>query len=357
MSKNLPDNKVQSEEVDLGQLFKAIGNMFDRLFMFIKVLFLGFYKLLILFLIHLNKRLFWYLSVLLIGIVLGFFLDKNSEKLYGANMFIQTNYGSARQVYENIKQFQELANVDKDSVELGERLGISTSKASKLKGFYIEPDLDENDIAEMYSSFYSRLDSVSRLEMDYGRYKKSLTPYNYTIHRIGVASTDKKIYPDIESAFVKQISSNYYLNELLSSGIETFDKRDQSLLNQIKRTDSLANEYLKIRLNESQKERPVGSGTNLYMGDAESSAGSLIVDESQVITRRLAYEKERIVLDSIKATKSNIINVIASFPSSGYDAREWYDKKVYLLPLLFFSLTFFIFMFLSLREFLKKQNN
>ena len=95
---------------------------------------------------------------MIIGVVIGFIMDKNSDKLYaGANMFIETNFNSARQVYENIKQFQQLAYKDKDSIELAKRLHISPEEASKLKGFYIEPDVDENTIAEKYSEFYSKI--------------------------------------------------------------------------------------------------------------------------------------------------------------------------------------------------------
>ena len=91
-----------------------------------------------------------------------------------------------------------------------------------MKGFYIESDLDENVIAEMYSGFYAKLDSVSRLEMNYDRYKESLTPYNFQVHRIGVASTDKSIFKKMENAFVSQLSKNDYLEDLLNVNKENF---------------------------------------------------------------------------------------------------------------------------------------
>ncbi len=69
-------------------------------------------------------------------------------------MFIETNFSSTRQVYENIYQFHQMANKDKDTLELAKRLNISPGEASKLNGFYIEPDIDENNLAKMYSNFY-----------------------------------------------------------------------------------------------------------------------------------------------------------------------------------------------------------
>ncbi|WP_370477415.1 hypothetical protein [Tamlana flava] len=355
MSKDSPQPQ-QSEEVDLGQLFKQVGKAFDRLINFTSNIFKGIYKVVILLLVHIYKRLVWYAGAIIIGLILGFIIDSYSKKMYGANIFIQTNYDSARQVYENIKQFHQLAYVDKDTSELALKLNISAELASNLKGFYIEPDLDENNIAEMYSDFYQRLDSVSRLEMTYDRYRESLTPYNFGIHRVGVASTDKNIYKKIEESFIRQISGNKYLNELLDANLKILEKKDKTLVQQVQKTDSLVEAYLKIRINESEKEQIPGSGTNLYMGDAESLGGSLIVDESRVIQQRLRYEDQRRKIDSLYAVKKNIVNVLANFPESGYDIREWYEKKKILLPIVLFLITLLVFSVNGLGKFLESQN-
>ncbi len=353
MSKELPQPQP-SEEVDLGQLFKLIGNAFDRFFKFIASIFIDIYKVILLLLIHFYKRMFWYVGAVAIGVIIGFIIDKNSDKLYGANMYIETNFNSARQVYENLKQFHQLANIDKDSLQLASRLNISVSEAAKLKGFYIEPDLDENTIAEMYSAFYTKLDSVSRLEMTYDRYKESLTPYNFDIHQIGVASTDKRIYKKIEKAFVLEISENTYLKELVEVNKINLDKKDEALLKQVQKTDSLVDEYLKIRINESNKELVPGSGTNLYMGDAESS--NLIVDESKIVEKRLELEAQRRQINQDKIEQQDVVNVLSSFPESGYDIREWYDKMKFLIPVILFSITLLVFAFLGLGKYLSKQS-
>ena len=352
MSKDL-QQEPQSEEVDLGQLFKLIGNAFQRFFDFIASIFKGAYKVILLLLIHIYKRIVWYAGALFIGVVVGFIVDKTSDKMYGANMFIQTNFNSARQVYENVKQFHQLAYEDKDTLELAKRLNISPAEASHLKGFYLEPDLDENEMAEMYSNFYIRLDSLSRVTMTFDLYKESLTPYNYTIHKLGVASTDKSIYKKIEDAFILQLSNNEYLKELVNVNRQNLVREEQTLSQQVEKTDSLVQEYLKIRVNQSEKQLIPGSGTNLYMGDAESS--TLIMDESIVIEKRLALErqKRRVNIDLVE--QKNVVNVLAGFPNSGYDISEWTDKKKFVFPIILFILTLIIFTFLGLKNFLEKE--
>lgn len=353
MSKE-PQQPQPSEEVDLGQLFKLIGKAFDRFFKFIASIFIGIYRVILMVLIHFYKRMFWYAAAVIIGVVIGFIIDRSSDKLYGANMYIETNFDSARQVYENIRQFNQMAEIDEDSLQLAKRLNISVGEAAKLKGFYIEPDLDENAIAEMYSKFYAKLDSLSRTEMTYDRYKESLTPYNFDIHQIGVASTDKNIYKKIEKAFVEQLSSNDYLNQLVEVNQLNLDKKDQALQEQINKTDSLVDEYLKIRINESNKEPIPGAGTNLYMGDAESS--NLIVDESKIVEKRLELQAERREVNQDKVEQQGVVNVLASFPQTGYDISKWYDKMKFVFPMILVALTLCVFAFIGLGKYLDKQS-
>ena len=354
MSKDLHEPRQQSEEVDLGQLFKLFGKAFDRLFKFIRSIFIGVYKVILFFLIHVYRRFNWYAGAIVLGLDLGFIIDMSFDKPYGGNLYIETNFNSARQVYENISQFDQLSYKDKDSTELARRLDISANEASKIERFYIEPDLDENDIAEMYSNFYSRLDSISRLEMSYDLYKESLTPYNFKIHRITVASTDKNIYKRIENSFIEQLAENEYLSDVVEVNKQNLLKEDDALLKQIVKTDSLVDEYLKIRINESQKELIPGGGTNLYMGDAESS--NLIVDESKIIEKRLQLEAARRDVNRNLVVQKRAVNVLANFPESGYDMREWYCKMKFAFPLILVILTLLIFGLIGLRNFLETQS-
>ncbi|WP_194768185.1 hypothetical protein [Tamlana sp. I1] len=353
MSQDLQNPQPQqSEEVDLGQLFKLIGKAFDRFFKFIASIFIGIYKVILLLLVHIYSRFVWYAGAVVVGVVLGFFIDKNTDKMYGANMFIETNFKSARQVYENVKQLHQLAE-DEDTLQLGKILNIDPSKATKLKGFYITPDVDENEISEMYSEFYLKLDSLSRVTMTYDRYKESLISSNFPMHKIGVASTDKSIYKKIEQGFTNKLIDNPYLEELLQANNKVLIQEEQALKTQINKTDSLVTQYLKIRVLESQKEPVQGSGTNLYMGDSESNG--LLVDESKIIEKRLALERQRREVIKRQAEEKGVVNVLAGFPETGYDIREWTDKMKFVLPIALFSIIFLFFIVLGLGKFLKSQ--
>ena len=356
MSENLPKQPQQSSgDVDLGQLFKLIGNAFDRFFKFIASIFNGVFKLIILILSHFYKRYIWYVGAVVIGVIGGYVMDKNSKTYYGVNMTIQTNLYSARQVYENMAEFHQMASIDKDTIELAERFNISPREASKLKGFYIEPVINDNAIAKQYSDFYLILDSLSRLDMTYDRYKASLEIADHKIHKIGVLATDKFIFKKIEKGFIKELSENAYLNELQKENIRILKKSDEVLKRQVQITDSLIKKYLNIRINESSKKKISNSGTNIYMSDSKSSG--LLVDESLVLEQRLEYENQRRTIDSALAIQKKVVNVLADFPKSGYEDGQWHSKKRYTLPLKLFVLVAFIFMFMGLGRYIKTQEN
>ena len=341
----------QSEEVDLGQLFKVIGNGFSSFFRGIATIFKGFFQGLVLILLHFFKRIFWYVGAVVIGLVLGFILNATTEKSYGANMFIKTNFDSGRQVYENIKQLNQLASVDTDTVELGKILNISPTEASKLKGFYIKPGTEENMIAEMYSEYRLNLDSISQTEVTYKSYKESLSSYALPVHQIGVASTDKFIFKEIEKAFTKELVNNDYLDELAMVNAENLKREKEALENQVIKSGYLIDEYLKIKI--SQSEKPESNGTTLYMGDTEASNSS--VNEAELLKEQLILEEQkREVLQRMVAEK-DVLSVISGFPSSGYDISTWKGKKYFTIPIVMFTLTLFVFLLIGLGKFLKAQ--
>lgn len=356
MSKDSPQQQPQSqqsEEVDLGQLFKLIGNAFDRLFRFIGSIFKGVYQFVLVLLIHAYNRFIWYTAAVAIGFVAGFIIDRTSDDIYGANMFIETNFQSARQVYENIKQFHQLASLDKDTLELSKRLNITPSEAATLKGFYIEPDIDENTLIQMFSNYYMQLDSTSKTTVFFNDYKQSLNAYSYNIHKIGVATIDKFIYKKIEQAFIEGLSNNTYLDDILSVSIDNLNKEELALKEQLKKTDTLLNEYMSIRKYESQRGGRDAS-TNLYMGDAGNS--TLTVDESRILEKRLTLEQQIRQVSLNKVEQKRIVNVLASFPNTGYDISEWTDKKKLVFPIILFALTLLIFGGLGLKQFLEEEN-
>lgn len=353
MSDNLPE-KPNSEEVDLGQLFKLIGNAFQKLIDFITSIFKGIYHVILVLLIHVFKRIKWYAVAGFLGLAIGYALDKTSEKVYGANSVIETNFGSEHQIYENLKYLNQLAFVNNDSIELARKLNISIKDAASIKDIYMEPYIDENDLIKMFADFRKDLDSVSRENYKYEDYIESINFFSFKRHQIEVVSTDRFVFQKLNENLINVLVDNTYLDELKNVEIINFESEKKTIDTQKREIDSLAIEYLKIRKNESNKEPTSGSGTNLYMGNAQQN--QLLVDESKLLAKKVELEakKRQINVDLVK--NERVVNVISEFPDAGYDISEWTDKLVVRLPILFFIITFFGFILFGLGKYLSEQD-
>ena len=354
MSKSKLPEQTGPEEVDLGQIFKLIGDVFNRLFNFIGSIFEGLYMIFLTFLIHIHKRLKWYGLAILLGVGLGYILDQLKENLYGANLHITTNYGSSDQVYENIKYLNQMAKVDKDSVELARILNLTAKEASTLRGFFIDPDIDDNDKIKMFVNFKQGLDSTSRADYVYKDYVDGLNFSSFNKFRIGVAASDRFIFGKLKGNLANMIAENEYINSVKRVTLSSFEKKDKTLQKQDLKVDSLLTVYLNIRDRESKKEVPAStSGTNFFMGNQQQN--KLIVDETQLLATRLGIAQQRREIDIYKVSKANIVNVLADFPDAGYDISEWYNKKTFVLPIFFFCITFLGFLLIGLGQYLSEQ--
>src|SRR5690606_4677437 len=101
MNKDLPQPQ-QSEEVDLGQLFKLIGNAFDRFFKFIGNIFKGIFRIIILFLLFVQKNLVKLMVVGVTGLIIGVIIDYYRAPRYISTMVLEPNFNSVQQLYNNI---------------------------------------------------------------------------------------------------------------------------------------------------------------------------------------------------------------------------------------------------------------
>ncbi len=353
MSKDSQQPK-QSEEVDLGQLFKLIGNAFQKLFDFIASIFKGLFHFILVLLIHVFNRIKWYAVASILGLVIGFALDKTSDEIYGANSFIETNFGSEHQVYENLKYLNQLASVNKDSIELARKLNMSVSDAASIHALYIEPDIDENDRIKMFVDFKKGLDSLGRENYQYDDYIESLGYFSFKRHKIGVVSNDRFVFQKLNKNLINVLVDNSYLEELKNVEILNYNSEKEIIDDQKREIDSLASAYLKIRKNESEKEPISGSGTNLYMGNAQQN--QLLVNESMLLAKKAELEAKKRQINVNMVKNESVVNIISEFPDAGYDISEWTDKMKVKLPILFFLLTFFGFILYGLGKYLSEKD-
>jgi len=337
-----PVNQNSPDEIDLGQLFRIIGLGFQKFFNFIGNIFKGLFHLLILFILLVQKHFIILTVVVVVGVAGGFFLDNYStEKNYISKMVVEPNFHSARQLYNNIDFYNDLAETQ-DSTTLATALNITEHEALSIKEIFVDSFEDENQKIVVFDDFIKTLDSttIKTIEIDFDDYLKNFIELDNRFHQISVVSTDDKVAKKIQPAIISSISDNDYFRLQKEVAHKNIALQESIYNKQLIEIDSIQNLYKRVL--EKEAEKPVQGGTNINLaGNRESQSKEL------ELVRERDFIKEKLVeLNKEWAKTSEVLNVISDFPAKGLKQKGLLVNYVVKLPLLLLGA---VFLTLSLR--------
>ena len=203
--------KGTNEEVDLGNLFKLIGQGIKALFMSVATLLERLFHNLILLLIFLRKHALKLGIAVGIGAGIGLYLDLTKPDVFTSTMIVQPNFKSTQQLYNNIGFYHELVK-QKDSIALSKALGITPYEASKLKGFYIKPIKNDNEKIELFDEFIEEVDTTTVKNIDVKEFKRNFSDFDYKYHKVKVRSELNDIYNKISNSIINSIINTTIIN-------------------------------------------------------------------------------------------------------------------------------------------------
>lgn len=343
---NTENNKSQkSNDIDLGDLFRMIGRALNKLFVFLRTTFLIILDLFIRALIVMRAHVVKFIIVGLLSVATGWFIDSRQPLLYGANMTIRVNFDSARQLYSNIRYYNELA-IDKDSVRLGEIFNMESNVASKLRGLHIEPSLTEIEMLKSYTDFMKQADTVFiKNEMNYDIFKENINPLDFRIHYIRLISSDKSIFEGMQERLISYNVENNYIKNLRETTIKNLEDKKKFYENRFNTIDTLREVYNVAIKTEAKKTS--NSQTSIQM-----AASSVQTNELELF--KLDAETTA-VLGTINVDiedKKNTINVLSDL-TSGAIFKNFFDKYIFRVPVVTLLL---LLLFILLRELNKYLN-
>lgn len=345
MNEDLRNNQPPNDEVDLGQLFNAIGRLFERFFRFIGRIFTSLFGVVILFLLFLQKHFIKLVIVIVVGVILGTILDIKKEPLYISTMVIEPNFNSVQQLYNNVGFYNELAKA-KDSLSLSEVLNITTKEAISIKKFSIESYSDENQKIVLFDRFVRSLDSTTKKAIDMKAYLKNFNSFDARFHTISVISSDNTVAKKIQPTIISSISNNSYFNLQKNISDNNIKLQDSLYKKQISEIDSLQALYKKVLLKEA--ERAI-QGTNISLGET----GEQNNKELSLINKMDELKLGLVELNNERGNKSSILNVISDFPRKGVRDSGILKSNKFLIPVLFLIVTALVLLLLSLNKYLK----
>lgn len=337
-----------SEEIDLGQLFNAIGKIFDRFFRFIRRIFKGIFGLVLAFLIFIQRHFLKFVAVIVLGLILGVFLDIKKEPQYVSTMVIEPNFNSVQQLYNNIGFYNELAKA-KDSVSLAEALNITESEALSIKKFSVESYSDENQKIILFDKFVRSLDSTTKRAIDMKAYLKNFNSLDARFHTISVTASDNTIAKKLQPAIISSISNNSYFNLQKDISDSNIKLQDSLFNKQIIEIDSLQNLYKRVMLKEA--ERAI-QGTNISLGETTGVQNN---KEISLLDKMKELKTGLVELNIERGNKASILNVISDFPKKGAQDKGIFKSYKFLIPSLFLILAALLSFLLSLNKYLKNH--
>lgn len=342
----------ESEEVDLGQLLKSIGNAFNKLFKFIgsilNKLFLAF-----VWCVFFVKRHFIVLVVAAaVGFAYGLINIKLSEPVFSTNAIIKQNYNSGEAIYNQLNYYNNLIS-DRDTTLLASTFDLTPSEASSIVSFGLKAVINENSKLKVFDNFKKTIDTTIAKELDIETFLDNNNEYDYEYQRLTINSTRKGLSKKILPIVINKIKTIDFFENLQEKDLNELRLRDEAIRESLIESDSLKQVYKRVL---EKKDILPSSQTNISITSAkdESKTREFDLFKSDLELRRELVEIDRRIKD-----KEKIIEVVSNqqeeviLANKGSVFGKEFSLKYYF-AILTLGLAFFILLMRSFLKFLEK---
>lgn len=343
----------KAKEVDLGQLFKLIGDAFDRFFNFFinifKTIFLAFVWLIFL----IKKRIFVLLSAATLGFLIGTIAPTFSPLKFESSVVVAQNYPTGENLYNLIEYYNNLVK-QKDHEALGQALALDIQKTTKILNFDVKPLFSGNDNIVAFNEFLLEIDTLASPLVVYKDFLENLEDHSYKYQKITIQSTLKSSFKLALSNIVKTISLNpHFINEQKKDIIELTKTKTSFELSLVK-SDSIQSTYKRVLERDLSVNKASEIGITFEGSSKTEKTKELDLFRSDLRIREKLIEVERDLLD-----KQNIIETISNEQDSGLasNTKNLFGAELpmslYMAALLFL-LVFAVLLVLEFSRFIEK---
>ena len=344
--KNLPGQKPQDDDIDLGKIFDKTGGMIATFFKWVDRGLNSFSNGVLDLLFLLRRNFIWLLAGTLAGVGLGIYFHSKNGDRYTSTMTVRANFNSTRALYSTIGYLNALIN-NRETSQLGKIFNISQAQASTLTLFEAKPIKTEKIVSDMYSDQFMRQgkDAVKRLDtfwtktVPYKDYKSSLSKYDYPIHDITVVASDVMIFSRIQQGILNEISSNSLLQQMKSTEIQANNNEVDLLTSSIKTIDTLRKAYYQ-RLTTISDKTPAN---NLTLVDGRTDVQA---PELQLYDKLLELKNELKTAQVNSVLQGDILMVYAPFGRYG-EKEAVFKRDIVRWSLVGFATALVIVLFLA----------
>ena len=347
MSEKLPQ-QPQNEEVDLGQLFNAIGKLFEKLFSFIGSIFKGILSAIIYVLKPLVEYFKLVVVVLIITFIVGYIYENTAEPVYFSKMVVKPHFDSKYQLSSNIDYFNSLIGSG-NLTELSNIFEIDTLDAKELVGFELEPGPEtQNDLFVEYNRYVKSIDTSLVDELSYVEYIKNRDLLSGSLFAIKAKSFKIDIFPKLHEGFRKTFENDFSKHQKKIRDTTAYIQR-VSYTTELSRLDSIQKTYLQVLKNQSQNNKlSLGISGALPLQEEKTATKEyeLFLKEQEI--RRLLNE-----LDQSVAEEDTYFDVLSSFVKVGSIEHTFKRRYSIVFPALAIVLLLLSFLVAKVFNFIK----
>lgn len=294
---NHPEHKNQSEEIDLGYLIKKINELYIKS---LKLLFgvIAFFL----------RHILIILALILIGVVYGYFKEKDAVPLYDNQAIVVPNFESVHYLYEKIDAINFKIG-QKDSLYLKNIFGDDFKRLRKLE---IEP------IVDMYQFLSKSRENIDIFRIitqsqDITDYKEELSNNKYNkYHKLNLKIYGERNIEEFVSKVFDYLNSNQHLEEYSTIYKENNELQIKEHKNMVAQIDSVL--YSIYSGKKQQTNHGVQFSENPYLHFLIERKGMVMDDLLQHQIQKIDFESAikivKIDYNLIDNTKFRISNKI-----------------------------------------------
>lgn len=302
----------QPEEVDLGQLFKLIGNAFDRLFRLIGNILNKIFLAFVWTVFFVKRHVIKIVLAGIIGFGYGFFKQKKGEPIYKSTTVIKQNYETGENLYRSIEYYNELIN-DKDTVTLGNLLGIEPSTAGSIINLEIESVVTNNDKLKTFDLYIKSIDSTLASTVTLDEFISNSKEYDHPVQRLIIRAKERGAFGPIISKTIDNINNTEYFITEQKKDLDQLTQLENSIKQSLEVSNELKEVYKKV-LVEVPSEKRLGSQTSIRIDNTEDKN---ITKEYELYTNDVELRRELVEIRRKKEDKDKIIEVVSSQQNQG----------------------------------------
>jgi len=327
------NDKNNSEEIDLLQLF---GFFEGKLKGFFKLIFVGLksvFGIFIVFLQILQQNFVKIAIVIIVAFGIGYSYDMYKPKIYASKMIVKPLFDSKYQLVTNIHYYNELVS-NKKYDKLSNLFDLNEEEAKSLSGFDIKDGPEsEKEKTILFNSFMKSLDSTAASTVTYDKFVENITIYDARLYEIEVKSSINNVFGKLSKGFKKTFKSDDYSEEIKRKKDTLYKLKKESIEKSLEDIDALKKVYIKeLSKDKGQKIEILGSTALKLTEDQQKTK------EFEMLKLQIEEQKKLTSLEEDAIEENQLFEVVSDFQLIGSVNGGIFSKMKFVFPFAVFIL-------------------